>query len=384
VELAATQAELTVRRVLPEQAGELRDLHAKMICIQNDDWCLVLAGSSNFTRAGLGAGGQNVNFEANLAYRVRVSDPDATVLDNVWPELGDDLDIESEALIWDPQSEAEEDGGALLPLPAGFQEAAYVPGRPASLAVTLSDPLPKEWIIRAPGGSEILSSSRGTGAGEHRVAWESSEVPFVLEVAWQYSGGTAVANWPVNVSNPAKLPPPETLQTLTLEELLQVLASTRPMPEAVAAVLAKRKTKREHGDAELDPLRRFESQSFLLRRTKRLAAALERLRERLERPASSREAYEWRLFGPVGPMALADGYVREACFLGEAKFCLAEIALALRRVRPDKAAVDGLARAAVSEALDKAIAEVAQRAAHIPPIPELDRYAEAAFAEATR
>jgi thioredoxin-like negative regulator of GroEL len=83
-------------------------------------------------------------------------------------------------------------------------------------------------------------------------------------------------------------------------------------------------------------------------------------------------------------MALADGYVREACFLGEAKFCLAEIALALRRVRPDKAAVDGLARAAVSEALDKAIAEVAQRAAHIPPIPELDRYAEAAFAEATR
>jgi hypothetical protein len=156
------------------------------------------------------------------------------------------------------------------------------------------------------------------------------------------------------------------------------------MPEAVAEVLAKRKTKKEHGDTELDPLRRFESQSFLLRRTKRLSAALERLRERLERPASSREAYEWRLFGPVGPMALAEGYVREAGFAGEAKFCLAEIALALRRVRSDKAAVDGLARAAVSEALNKAIAELAERAAQIPPVPALDRYAEAAFAEAAR
>jgi thioredoxin-like negative regulator of GroEL len=83
-------------------------------------------------------------------------------------------------------------------------------------------------------------------------------------------------------------------------------------------------------------------------------------------------------------MALAEGYVREAGFAGEAKFCLAEIALALRRVRSDKAAVDGLSRAAVSEALNKAIAELAERAAQIPPVPALDRYAEAAFAEAAR
>jgi hypothetical protein len=355
-----------------------------MIYISNDEWCVVLAGSSNFTRAGLGAGGRNVNFEANLVYRLRVSDPEARVLDEIWPAVGDKIDIGSEALIWDPQGETEEDGEAVLPLPAAFQEASYIPGSPASLAITLVEPLPPEWMIRAPGGKEIFTSSQGRASGVHTVIWPTNEVPFVLEVAWRHSRGTSVANWPVNVSNPAKLPPPEVLRTLTLEELLQVLASTRPMPQAVAEVFAKRKSKGAPRDVELDPLRRFESQSFLLRRTKRLSVALERLRERLERPASSREAYDWRLFGPVGPMALADCYMREASHPGEARFCLAEIALALRRVHPGKAAADGLSHTAVVESLRKAVEQLTKRAAGIQSVPDLDRYVEAAFAEAMR
>lgn len=383
VQLAAKHADLTVRRVLPEQSGELRELHAKMIYLNNDDWCVVLAGSSNFTRAGLGAKGKP-NFEANLAFRMRVSDPDAKVLDEVWPECAEEpLDIESKDLVWDPRGEEEDDGASSLPLPPAFEEASFVPGTPASLAITLRAPLPKTWSIQAPGGRELLSSARGTGAGEHIIGWGESEVPFVLGVTWTHSGGSAAANWPVNVSNPAALPPPQELRSLTLEELLQVLASTRPLPQAVAEVLARRKAKKgTQGDAELDPLKRFDSQSFLLRRTKRLAAALERLRERLERTASSREAFDWRLFGPVGPLALAEGYVREAGFAGEAKFCIAEIALALHRVQPDKVAVDGLPRSVVAESLHKAIQQLAEQAARIDPVPELDRYADAAFAEA--
>ena len=383
IELAAEQAELTVRRVLPEQMGELRELHAKMIYLHNDDWCVTLAGSSNFTRAGLGAKGKP-NFEANLAFRLRVSDPDTKVLDEVWPECADEpLDIKSKDLVWDPRGEEEEDGASSLPLPAAFEEASFVPGTPASLAITLRDPLPKAWSIQASGGRELLSSVRGTGAGEHIIGWGESEVPFVLGVTWTHSGGHATANWPVNVSNPAALPPPQELRSLTLEELLQVLSSTRPLPQAVAEVLARRKAKKgTPGDAELDPLKRFDSQSFLLRRTKRLSTALERLRGRLERTASSREAFDWRLFGPVGPLALAEGYVREASFAGEAKFCIAEIALALRRVQPDKVAVDGLPRSVVTESLKKAIQQLAEEAAKIRPVPELDRYAGAAFAEA--
>lgn len=384
VELAAQQGALTVRGVSAEQTGELRDLHAKMIYLSNDEWCVLLAGSSNFTRAGVGAGGRNVNFEANIVYRLRTADPEAKVLDEIWPATGDDIDVDSESLIWDPQSESEEDGETAPPLPAAFQEASYTPGSPASLVVTLVDPLPAEWIIRVPRGQAIFASSDGRGPGAHTVAWQTNEVPFVLEVTWCHAGGTSVAHWPVNVSNPAKLPPPEALRTLTLEELLQVLASTRPMPQAVADVFARRKKKVALRGEELDPLRRFDSQSFLLRRTKRLSVALERMRERLERPASSPEAYEWRLFGPVGPMALADCYVHEAAHPGEAKFCLAEIALALRRVRPEKAALDCLPRRAVAESLRKAIDELTKRAAGIAAVPDIDRYVEAAFAEAAR
>ncbi len=383
MQLAATQADLAVRRVLADQRGERRDLHAKMIYLSNDDWCATLAGSSNFTSAGLCAGRTPPNFEANLAWILRGTDSDAKVLDEVWPETGDELDIESEQLIWDPVPDGEEEGGQELPLPAAFEEAAFVPGSPASLGITLRDPMPQAWSIRVPGGRGILSSA-SAGSGEHRIAWESTEVPFVLGVDWSHAGGMTTASWPVNVSNPAALPPPEALRSLTLEELLQVLASTRPMPQAVAEVLKKRQNKKTEGDAELDPLRRFDSQSFLLRRTKRLAAALERLRERLERPASSREAFEWRLFGPVGPLALAEGYAREATFAGEAKFCLAEIALALHRVQPAKVAVDGLPVAQVAESLKKAITQLREKAAQLAPAPELDRYAAAAFEEAAQ
>lgn len=385
VRLAAAQADVTAHRVLPEQRGELRDLHAKMIYLNNDEWRLVMAGSSNFTAAGLGAGGK-ANFEANLAYRLRASDSEAKVLDAVWPDVDDEpLDIDSEALVWDPQGEEDGEGeGVTVPLPAGFEEASFVPGSPSSLVLTLRAPLPKSWSIQADGGRELLSSARRTGPGEHAIPWQGPDIPFVLQVIWTHKGGAGAASWPVNVSNPATLPPPEALRSLTLEELLQVLASTRPVPQAVAEVLAKRKHKKGDGGDELDPLKRFDSQSFLLRRAKRLAAALERLRERLERPASSREAFEWRLFGPVGPMALAEGYMREASSAGEAKFCLAEMALALHRVQPDKVAADGLPRATVAESLKKAIQQLGDRAAQIPHVAEIDRYAAAAFEEAGR
>lgn len=383
VQHVGTQADVAVRRVKPEQKGELRDLHAKMIYLANDDWRLVMAGSSNFTRAGLGVAGRP-NFEANLAYRARDSESEAKGLDAVWPEVDEDpLDIESASLIWDAKGEDDEEGaGGELPLPPAFEDASFVPGSPASLLITLTEPLPRYWSIAAC-GRKVLSSEHRAGPGNHSVPWEGPEVPFVLEVAWTHAGGTAVASWPVNVSNPAALPPPEALRSLALDEMLQVLASSRPMPQAVAEVLTKRKNKKDPADINLDPLKRFESQSSLLRRTKRLAGALERMQERLERPASSREAFEWRLFGPVGPVALAEGYVREAS-TPEAKFCIAEIALALHRIKLAKVAAGGLPRTVVAELLKRAIEGLAERAARLAADTQIDRYVTAAFEEAMR
>jgi hypothetical protein len=230
----------------------------------------------------------------------------------------------------------------------------------------------------------LLASSVGTQAGEHVFHWSGQPVPFVLEVSWGYDNGTAVATWPVNASNPASLPPPEALKNLTLEELLEILASTRPVSEAVIRVLQKR-TKARQLNIELDPLKRFDSQAFLLRRTKRVAAALEGLRERLERPVLTEDAFEWRLQGPIGPIALAEAFVREASLPGEAKFYLAELALTLRRVDRKQAATGGLSAAVISELLLSTVRHLENRAAALPSTQEtamLDEYANAAFLEA--
>jgi hypothetical protein len=189
---------------------------------------------------------------------------------------------------------------------------------------------------------------------------------------------------PVNVLNPGALPPPEALRNLTLDELIEILGSTRPLPAAVAEVLARR-LKRKSATPELDPLRRFDSQAFLLRRTKRVARALDSLRERLERAALTEDAFGWRLRGVVGPMALAAAFVSDAKLPGEARFCLAELALSLRRVDVDAVAKGGLPAEMVRRLLADAIGQIEKRALELvasSPRSMLDDYVIDALREA--
>ena len=262
----------------------------------------------------------------------------------MWPDCSEDpIDVESADLLWEPCFEDDEDGAGTPPLPAAFEEALFSPAPSPALRLILAQGLPQSWLVRVPGGVALVTSETAT-AGTYALPWNESTPPFVLEVAWRgASGEDYVASWPVNVTNPAALPPPEALRSLSLEELLEILASTRPLPAAVAAAIEKRHRAGHHLDAALDPLKRLDSQTFLLRRTKRVARALDRLRERLERPALTREAFEWRLRGVVGPMTLAEAFAREARLPGEARFNLAELALTLRRANPKGAAEGGLA-----------------------------------------
>jgi hypothetical protein len=248
--------------------------------------------------------------------------------------------------------------------------------------------MPVDWSVRLPAGRTILTSA-GTASGVHAIPWGNEPPPFVLEVTWQQAdGSTPVASWPVNVANPAALPPPDVLRTLTLEELLEILASTRPLPEAVKRIVDGRGRGHSRGaDVSLDPLRRLDSQAFLLRRTKRVARALDRLRERLERPALTKDAFEWRLRGAVGPMTLADAFVKEAKVPGEARFCLAELALALRRVNPKVPAEGGLAVDEIRSAIQAVVGEIQGKAIALNPSEStqmLDTYVQAAFEEANR
>lgn len=384
-EAARSGEEIEVTPLLHEQNGELREVHGKLLSLGNDYWWLLMIGSSNFTAAGLGTQKGKGNLEANLVYRVRSTSPTFKSLDRIWPEHSDiPLDLKSRQLIWEPCFEEDEDGAGASPLPSAFQEALFAPGADPSLRVTLAEGLPAEWTIRLPAGRMLLASSNAK-PGVHTIPWGSAEPPFVLEVSWQpVKGEVQVASWPVNVSNPAALPPPEALRSLTLEELLEILASTRPLPAAVAEAIRKRE-KGNSVDSSLDPLRRLDSQAFLLRRTKRVARALDRLKERLERPVLTQDAFEWRLRGAVGPMALAEAFVREARLPGEAKFCLAELALTLRRVDVILAAQGGLAVSMIEKLIAGAIGEIQSRALALESTPDtsmLDSYVTEALREA--
>ena len=388
VRAAKATCDVSVHTVSRVQRGEVRDLHAKILLFESEEWAALLVGSSNFTSAGIGAHPRFRNLEANLLYVMKATDrKGASALDSVWPEVSSKaLDLTDPKLIWDPQPEDLEDGADLLPLPACFQDAVFYAGDSARVNITLTTGLPTWWRICASAGRELLASEAGDGIGEHEMEWTDPRPPFVLEVSWQHASAVAVANWPVNVANPAVLPPPESLRGLSLEELLAILSSTRPLHEAVVHVL-ERRSNGLRIDVELDPLKRLDSPSMLLRRTKRVAVALERLRERLERPALTRDAYEWRLRGPIGPMKLAEAFVREATLPGESRFYLAELALALSRVRPALPASGGLRIKTVTGLIAAAVQELEDRAASLPLTSDavvLDAYVTAAFAEAAK
>lgn len=375
-----------VFEVPPDQDKELRPLHAKMLSLLNDEWWLFLVGSSNFTRAGYGLDNKAANLEANLAYLVRGRDDESKALEQVWPETGRELDVNDSNLLWEPTFEKEGEEATAVALPHAFREALYdAGGESPRLIITFGEGLPARWRIKVPDGEEVISSeSWHDGTGEFFLGWGDKAVPFVLNVQWQGAGDAYAADWPVNVTELANLPPPEELRNLKLEELIEILSSTRPLHVAAAHVLRRRK-RHTAPDIQLDPHKRINTETFLLRRTKRVAVALERLRQRLERPVMNVEAFDWRLRGPVGPMAMAAAFRREAHSEEESLFFLAELALTLSRVSVQKAAQGGLSQRQLRERLRASVVEIEELASPLfgSGNSAVARYVKEAFRKAT-
>jgi hypothetical protein len=386
VRAAGGLADVKVFEVPPEQAGELRPLHAKMLGLLNDEWWLFLVGSSNFTRAGYGLDDKAANLEANLAYLVRGRDNEAKALEQVWPEVGHELDLNDSDLLWEPTFEKEGEEATAVALPRAFREALYdAGGESPHLILSFGKGLPARWRIKVPDGEEVISSDGWSdGAGEFVVEWGDKAVPFVLNVQWQGAGDEYAADWPVNVTELANLPPPEELRNLKLEELIEILSSTRPLHVAASHVLRRRK-RHAVPDIQLDPHKRINTETFLLRRTKRVAVALERLRLRLERPVMNVEAFDWRLRGPVGPMVMATAFRREAHSEEEGLFFLAELALTLSRVSVQKAAQGGLSQRQLQERLHASVVEIEELASPLFGSGDsaVARYVKEAFRKAT-
>jgi hypothetical protein len=296
----------------------------------------------------------------------------------------------------DFSSEADPDE-RILPIPAGFLQVLGDPGPPAVIEFEFeAELLPDEWSVRTPDGHELLDSASWTAAGRKplvKVSAPTGELPFNVTLQWRGADGVVVppTNLPLNVTDPARLPPPEELRSLPVDAILRALASVRPLHEAVVEALQRRERTVAQGsnDGEIDPHKRFSPSGQILHRTRELSAALVGLRERLERPAASVEAFLWRLEGPFGPAEIATKLIEERrtnrSIPGEEPFMLAEIGLTLANVDleaacrfiPDQ-------RPRMRSAVRATIRSLSKRCADADAAPSLKRYVEDAFRRALR
>jgi len=377
------KAKVSVRGIRTSEESDRRSLHAKMLVLSSDAQILWMLGSSNFTTAGYGMGAR-ANLEANLGYVLKADSKEERDLGkSCWPPCDEPVDPDSDKLVWNPAAGDDEEDASGVILPAGFQDALY-DGKDRCLRVRLGSDLPVRWSIALPDGPILARSDDHDGQTEMSFPSEGPAIPRHLTVCWEADGQKASAPWIVNALELGSLPSLPELRNLALQDLLLVLGNSQPLHIAMRHVL-KRKGQKTEMDVELDPHRRVNTETYLLKRTKRVALALHHLGKRLERPVATIEGLEWRLRGPVGPLRLAEVFRQEARTLEEARFFLAELALTLGRIRPELPAAGGLPvkviRAQLKECIDAVQAEeVALRG---PQATAIDSYIKAAMDVAT-
>lgn len=315
-----------------------RPLHAKGISFEEKRWMVYMTGSSNFTSAGLGFGTQNL--EANIAYVVdaKKQPKTADAFDAAFP---DGTELDPKTIHWqriaENEDEAPEEESAL---PAAFYSATYVAGEKgdAHILFEFSEILEDDWkVVDENDEKVILNWEKCVSSGNPLticVAWTATRPPSGFWVYWE--NNLRRSWWPVNVESLQSLPPPEELKSLSLELLIEILTSARPLHEVLRGHL---KHKKSTGalptpDILIDPHKKVDTSRFLLQRTRKISWALSSLRVRLERPVVTEEALHWRFYGPVGVQAFIDALLKECHGREEKTFLLSELALELDRVNP--------------------------------------------------
>lgn len=368
-----------------EPTGEVRPLHAKSIWLESHDAAIYCVGSSNFTCAGTGLARGGGNYELNVAYFLPDLSSDFVQICKCTYPPQSDIDLEKDEVRFLPNDlDRTTDGAEIAGLPLAFGEATFDPGPPAVVLCEIGPAAPAKFIIANAEGEVLLDFAQWKSLGSPasvKLPWTNKRPASHLRVTWSSDAGDLVSIWSVNIVDPNLLPPPEELRSLDLEELLQVLTSASPSHESVAKILRRRaEVKQGKSASELDPHRRIDTRSFLLQRMRRFATALEGLRERLERPAYSREALRWRLSGPFGAMALAQRLAAED--KDGAAFMISELA---RTVAAAKIPAAGeLGAKAVDGMLAEALGELRGLAEQHPAPPNLAAYVTRAFEELGR
>ena len=334
-------------RMLPQLDPDKnqRPWHAKMLALRGETYSGLLAGSSNFTCAGMGVRSHS-NAEANLltvidwvAYAKEIGR-----LEAVWPEMervDDPNDAEWIGSLPDDE-EADREGAFLVP--PGFLAATYQAGDERLITFRFDPPhLPEEWAIDAQGqgGGELLSSATWTETGQAEIVqipWPSIQPPGRILVRWDEHE----AFLPLNVEDRGALPAPSILEHMSSNDMLWILAATDP--SAAFRAWAQTHAPSELFDVDLDsatppdldPLRRHSLEATFLHRIRRRARVLAQLRQNLERPVWGQQALEWRLRGFIGVQALAIRFGEElspeSASPDDALLALSDFMIVLREV----------------------------------------------------
>lgn len=321
----------------PNGDQETRPLHSKILSLERDERAVWMFGSSNFTAAGSGIGRVS-NIEANLVYVLPdVGDPFAKVCSQCLPPC-EGVDLDEDVVRFKPVGDRTPEAEGRVPLPVAFGSATFKPTEAGGeLWLEIGERAPLEFTVHDSAGNTLLTAASWgaeNGPTPAVVPWTAKSPPSHLIVSWPDDAREPLeAIWTVNVSDLGELPPPEELRSLALEELLEILTSARPFYETASRILRRREGKGRDNVTVLDPHKKVDTRNFLLRRMRRIAGALEGLRERLERPVYSADALRWRLHGPFGPVALARRLALEE---GEgAAFMITEVALTVHALRMD-------------------------------------------------
>lgn len=364
-----------------EGKQEDRPLHAKSVWLEKDDRALYMLGSSNFTAAGLGLHPRH-NIELNLAYIIRDRGSRfGKLCAQSWPQEHELDDIEGVQFLGGLPDSA--DDADAPPLPAAFGLALFcLDERGARLELEIGTDVPPVFSVLSKEHGELLDGQGWVRSGRPRTVvlpWDTKRPPSSLEIRWQDDAKSEwSAPWVVNVADMSALPPPDELGSLSLSELIEILTSARPLHDVVLRILQRRESQVPSGTPlEVDPHKKVDTSQFLLRRMRRVAEALEGMRDRLQQPLSSLDALRWRLRGPIGPVALAKRLSAEDP--EGAAFMIAEVAATLRSVawkplgtiRPDTIGPE------VTE-ITRSLQDLARQA---PAPPSLASYVTASFEE---
>lgn len=322
------------QRVEIEGKHEDRPLHAKSVWMEREDRALYMLGSSNFTAAGLGLHPRH-NIELDIAYLIRDrASRFGRLCAQSWPHETELDGLDQVQFLGGLTDSAENSDTPSLP--AAFGLALFcLDERGGRLELQIGGDAPLVFEVRSKDEGSLLDSADWIRGGRQKtvvVPWESKRPPSSLEIRWQDDKKREYdAPWVVNVADMSALPPPDELGSLSLAELIEILTSSRPLHEVVLRILQRRENKKKPGThTEVDPHKKVDTSQFLLRRMRRVAQALEGMRDRLQQPVASLEALRWRLRGPIGPIALAKRLAAEDP--EGAAFMIAEVATTLRAV----------------------------------------------------